>query len=61
MFAVSLLKLCIYKTLHIFAIQFDPEEIVDEDQKIIIMWDFDVGDNSGEEECKCSLIYLQLK
>ena len=43
MLAVSLLKLCIYKTLRILDIQFDPEEIVDEeDQQISIMWDFDV-------------------
>ena len=65
MLAVSFLKLYkfIYKTLRLFHIQFDPEEIVDEeDQQFIIVhgtstWrDFDVGDNSGNEECKCSLI-----
>ena len=45
MLAVSLLQLCklIYKTLRIFDIQFDPEEIVDEeDNQFIIVWDFDV-------------------
>ena len=64
MLAVSLLQLCklIYKTLRIFDIQFDPEEIVDEEDNNLLqcgtsMWrDFDVGDNSGKEECKWSLI-----
>ena len=45
MLAVSFLKLYkfIYKTLRLFHIQFDPEEIVDEeDQQFIIVWDFDV-------------------
>ena len=38
-----MLKLCIYKTLHLLYIQFDPEEVVDEEhQQIIIVWEFDV-------------------